>query len=161
GRWHHLIEDLGRSLDRLGVDVRLDTAMTASDVRALGADVTIVATGSSWDTSGRSVHRADRDGIPRAAGSHVIDPIAAIRDPDSCGRHVAVVDDTGAYAARGLAEQLALTGRRVTIVTAGAQIGHRLGPKMSAELGWDYPRLIAAGVQILTSSSLERIEPGR
>jgi hypothetical protein len=161
GRWSHLIEDLAGALDRLRVDVRLNTPVTASAVRDFGADVTVIATGATWDASGRSVHRPDRDAIPRTAGSHVIDPVSAIRAPESCGPRVVIVDDLGTYLALGLAEQLALTRTEVTLISPHAQIGHRLGPLMTADLGWAHPRLVAAGVEILTSSSIERIEPGR
>lgn len=159
--WGHLVEDLAGSLERLGVETRLNTELTASDATDFGADVTVVATGSVWDTSGRTVGRIDQTSIPQAAGSSVIDPIAAIATPEACGDRVVIVDDNGDYLPLGLAEKLAQTGRAVTLVTAHMAPGSRLGSAATLDLPWVYPRVLDAGVAIVTSSYVDRIEPGR
>jgi NADPH-dependent glutamate synthase beta subunit-like oxidoreductase len=80
GLWLSLVDDLATSLVRLGVECRLDTEITATGVSDEDADVTFIATGSSWDTSGYSVFRPESDGISRTPESHVIDPITAIAE---------------------------------------------------------------------------------
>ncbi len=155
--WGHLVEDLAGSLGRLGVEIRLNTELAASDATEFGADVTVVATGSVWDTSGRTIGRVDQISVPQAAGSSVIDPITAIASSEACGDRVVIVDDNGDYLPLGLAEKLALAGHAVTLVTAAMAIGSKLGGTL--DLPWVYPRVLDAGVAIVTSSYVDRIEP--
>ena len=159
--WARLVDDLAASLARRGVEVRLGVEATAADVRAHGADVTAIATGSAWDESGFAVRRVGVAAIPRAADSHVIGPIAAIADPQTCGERVVIVDDNGDHLPLGLAEHLAQAGRAVTIVTAHPVVGHRLGVDETVDFGWVYPRMLAAGVQVVGFSYLDRVERGR
>jgi 2,4-dienoyl-CoA reductase-like NADH-dependent reductase (Old Yellow Enzyme family) len=159
--WLQLVDDLTRSLERLGVSCRLDTEMTATSAGAFAADAMFVATGSTWDTSGFSATRPEPSKVPRAEGSCVLDPITAIADPEACGERVVIVDESGAYLPLGLAERLALQGRHVAIVTPHLSVGRTLGPDSTVDLAWIYPRLVAAGVSIHTASHVTRIEPGR
>ena len=158
--WGHLIEDLAGSLDRLGVDVRLETEATAGTPDELGADVTVLAAGASWDKSGFSILRPDREGIPGADSQHVLGAIEAIADPRACGRRVVIVDENGDYTALGLAELLARAGRAVAVVTAYPFAGLKLLPPGTADYAWIYPRLVEAGVTITTQSFVDRIDPG-
>jgi 2,4-dienoyl-CoA reductase-like NADH-dependent reductase (Old Yellow Enzyme family) len=159
--WLELVDDLAASLERLGVDVRLGTAGDAAAVRRFGADVTYVATGAQWDESGASARRVETSAVPRAPGSHVVDPISAIASPESCGERVVIVDDNGDYLPLGLAEHLLSLGRAVTVVTPNQAVGTRLGEDATVDLAWVLPRILAAGVTTITSSFLERIEPDR
>jgi 2,4-dienoyl-CoA reductase-like NADH-dependent reductase (Old Yellow Enzyme family) len=160
GAWLHLVDDLVAALYRLGVDVQHGSPISANDIREFGADVTFLATGSVWDISGFSVLRTDQPSIPRAVGSHVVDPITALTSPDACGDSVMIVDENGDYLPLGLAEMLALSGRRVAIVTAHPGVGRKLGPDSTADLAWVLPRIVAAGVEIHSLSHVRRIEPG-
>ena len=159
--WLHLVEDLVESLTRLEVDCQTGKEMTAEGARTFGADMTFVATGSTWDTSGYSVYRPDRELIPREPGSHVIDPVTAISDPASCGEHVVIVDGNGDYLALGLAERLAMAGRNVTIVTPHMSVGRKLGPESTVDLAWVYPRVVEMGVDIIPSAHVDSIETDR
>jgi hypothetical protein len=96
--------------------------------------------------------------IPRADGSHVVDPVAAVESPAACGHTVTIVDGDGGYLALGLAELLASAGRRVTIVTPAADVGRTLGVAGTLDLDWVRPRLVEAGVSIVTSTRVEWIE---
>ncbi len=158
--WTHLVEDLAGSLGPLGVDVRLETEATPDTPGQLGAEVTVLATGASWDKTGFSILRPDRDAIPGAASGHVLSPIEAIADPEACGQRVVVLDDIGDYTALGIAELLAQSGRTVEIVTAFPQAGMRVMPAATADYAWIYPRLVESGVAITTQSFIESIERG-
>ena len=158
--WAHLVEDLAGSLERLGVDVQLATDATPGTPAELGADVTVLATGASWDRTGFSIHRPDRDAIPGAGSSHVLTAVEAIADPEACGQRVVIVDDVGDYTAPGIAELLAEAGRAVEIVTAFPQVGMKLMPLVTADYAWIYPRLVQNGVAIRTQTFVELIEPG-
>jgi len=138
--------------------VQLNKEATADAVAAFGAEEVIVATGARWQTSGFSTFRPDREAIPRQDGAHVIDPLSALADPASCGARVLIVDDNGDYLPLGLARLLAAAGKQVTVVTTDAMAGR----KLEATLDWPWlmPRVVAAGVQLRTSTSVEAIGAG-
>jgi 2,4-dienoyl-CoA reductase-like NADH-dependent reductase (Old Yellow Enzyme family) len=154
-RWAEVAADLERSLDRLGVEVRLGRAADIEEVAVAGADMVAVATGSVWQASGFSPNRVDRDEIPRDPGARVIDPVTAIDDPDACGRNVLIIDDNSDYLPLGLARLLAGMGRTVTIVTAASDVGEKLKPTL--DMPFIYPRLVSAGIAIVKLNYVERI----
>jgi 2,4-dienoyl-CoA reductase-like NADH-dependent reductase (Old Yellow Enzyme family) len=156
--WWHLVEDLAGSLRRLGVDVRLGTEATPDTPGELGADTTIVAAGATYERSGFSILRPDRDTIPGAESGHVLTPIEAITDLDACGDRVLVLDDVGDYTPLGLAELIAQSGRSVRIVTILPAVGLKV-MLATTDFPWTYPRLVAAGVHVLTQSTVDLIEP--
>jgi 2,4-dienoyl-CoA reductase-like NADH-dependent reductase (Old Yellow Enzyme family) len=159
GHWNVLIDDLEASLSRLPVKICSRKTATAEAVIAFGADFTVIATGASWETSGFSTFRPDRNSIPGFEIAHVIDPLTAIASPVSCGRRVTIIDDNGDYLPIGIARLLAQNGKEVTIVTHEAALGQKLRPTL--ELPWVYPRMLDAGVRVVGSASVERIEPDR
>jgi 2,4-dienoyl-CoA reductase-like NADH-dependent reductase (Old Yellow Enzyme family) len=159
--WSRLVDDLAASLERLGVEVRLGVAAIATDVRAYGAEVIAIATGSVWDESGFTVRRVGVAGIRRTTDSHVIGPIAALAAPATCGERVVIVDDNGDHLPLGLAEHFATSGHSVTVVTAHPSIGHRLGTQATVDFAWVYPRALAAGARIAAFSFIDRIERDR
>lgn len=157
--WGYLVSDLAGSLVRHGVEVQLNKTATAEEVEEFGADVVIVATGASWDASGFSTHRPDRDEIPRDADAHVLSAVEALAAPERCGERVLIVDDNGDYLPLGLARILARLGRQVSIITADRMLGRRL--EATLDLPWVYPRLLEAGVSVQDSTFVERIEAGK
>lgn len=159
GHWNDLIDDLEASLSRLPVEICSGKTATTEAVISFGADITVIATGASWETSGFSTFRPDRNSIPGFDHAHVIDPLTAIASPASCGRRVAIIDDNGDYLPIGVARLLAQNGKEVTVVTHEPALGQKLKPTL--ELPWVYPRLLGAGVRVVPSASVERIERGR
>lgn len=158
GSWSFLVDDLATSLQRRGVQVAVNTEATADAVAAFGADEVIVATGARWQTSGFSTFRPDRDAIPRAADSHVLDPLTALAAPEGCGQRVLVIDDNGDYLPLGLARLLAHLGKEVTVVSCDAMLGRKL--ESTLDWPWLMPRVAAAGVALRTSTFVERIGAG-
>jgi 2,4-dienoyl-CoA reductase-like NADH-dependent reductase (Old Yellow Enzyme family) len=157
-RWSRLVEHLGGSLERLGVEVRTGTEATLELARSLSVDHTIVATGSAYATDGFSILRPDRRTIPGLDSTTVLDPATAIADPTACGDAVLIVDDHGAHTALGLAELLAQDGRRVELLTARGQIGHDTVLTATVDLPTMYPRLVKAGVRCTAEATVERID---
>jgi 2,4-dienoyl-CoA reductase-like NADH-dependent reductase (Old Yellow Enzyme family) len=155
GTWGELAADLAASLERLEVDVRLGVEATPDDVAAAAIDAVFVATGSVFDTSGFSISAPGR---PRLEGSeldHVIDPAAAIGDPERCGSTVVIVDDNGDHLPLGLALLLAAGGRSVEIVTRHLFAGSQLAA--TGDLGFVLPQLAEAGVRVTAQTSVRRI----
>jgi 2,4-dienoyl-CoA reductase-like NADH-dependent reductase (Old Yellow Enzyme family) len=159
-RWLRLVDHLAGSIDRLGVDVRLDTVATPEAVKLLSPDAVVVATGASWERSGFSMLRPDRDGIPGADTGNVADPVQAIAAPERCGGRVLIVDDHGTHLALGLAQLLTADNRSVEFVTAHSQPGIQTGVLGTVDFPWIYPRLVAAGVRFSVEATVVEIDGG-
>lgn len=104
-----------RELQRLGVELRLNTEATAATILAEAPHAVIVATGATYSRSGRGFH-SERD-IPGYERDFVYRPeeIMALRTPPR-GR-VVVLDDEGLHTAMGIGEWLALNGAEVEFLT--------------------------------------------
>ncbi len=158
GNWLQMAEDLAASLERLGVEVRLGAEASAEAVARFGADDVFLATGASFDRSGYSISTPHRDGIPGADGEQVLDPAAAIADPENCGQKVVIVDDNGDHLPLGLALLLAEGGRSVEVVSSELFAGSRL--IVTGDIPWLYPQMKEAGVAVTSQAVADRIEPG-
>jgi 2,4-dienoyl-CoA reductase-like NADH-dependent reductase (Old Yellow Enzyme family)/thioredoxin reductase len=103
-----IVDHQERELSRLGVDVRLNSRATTDEIRALGADRVIIATGS----------RPLAEPIPTDGSVPVVAPIDAVLDPGKWrDKDVVVVDGVGHFQAYAPAMALADAGARVVIVT--------------------------------------------
>jgi dimethylamine/trimethylamine dehydrogenase len=122
------------------VGVYRDSRLTAPDVREAGARHVVLATGSRWRSDG--VGRANNDAVPGSDAGNVLTPddIMAGRLPDG---PVVVFDDDHFYMGNLLAEVLARSGRKTTIVTPESEIAsytrytleHRRIARLLDELG--------------------------
>ena len=124
-RRHQIIDYLDwfeRQLNKLQVQVMLNTPLDAEEAKAIGADVVIVATGSLPD--GKAFQRAmpEHDvlpGIERGNVASAEDLMARIARP---GKRVIVLDETANWKGAGTALTLAEAGHDVTIVTGWSTI---------------------------------------
>jgi NADPH-dependent 2,4-dienoyl-CoA reductase/sulfur reductase-like enzyme len=126
---------------RRGVDIRLGVDADASTVLALDPDAVIVATGgrATTDASAKS------HPFPLAGGDRpwVVDHERAVRDADSLGPDVVVLDAVGDIAGIGVAHLLAERGTHVTVVSPMAS-----PMLLDAEtLQKALPRAVRAGVR--------------
>jgi dimethylamine/trimethylamine dehydrogenase len=134
--------------------------LDAGQISSWGADVVVLATGSSWSRDG--LNGFTRAPIPGADPSqaHVLTPEQVLlegkRPP---GSRVVVYDGDGYFAACGLAELLAREGLSVDLVT-----GYETIAPFSAETLEDAltrRRLHEAGVRMRTATTVTSVEPGR
>ncbi|MFP6780516.1 MAG: NAD(P)-binding protein [Gammaproteobacteria bacterium] len=157
GAWHDAIENLTGPLGSIGIEVQCQRLIGAFDV---SDDVVVCATGSTWDCSGYSPYRPDRDSIPGAAGRHVIDLGTAIRravaDPKALGSRVLIVDETGEYHPLGLAELLCNADVQVEIMTPRPFLGSET--QRSLDMPHIMPRLKAAGAIVTAQHFVEEID---
>ena len=157
GGWLDAIANLERPLNRLGVEVKCHSKIDADNI---DGDIVVCATGSSWDCSGYSPYRPERDAIPGAELPFVIDLGTAIQravdDPAGLGQRVLIVDETGEYHPLGLAELLADRGIDVEILSPRPFIGAET--QRTLDLPHVMPRLKAAGVTVTAQHFIERIE---
>jgi len=161
GGWQTAIDNLARPL--VGVTVELGREATPERLLEEGFDAIVVATGSTWSSTGFSPFRPDREGMPGHEAENVLGLDAAARraieDPRSLGANVVIVDETGAYLPVGLAELLADAGAQVELVTPLMMVGEQLAA--TSDLPYVYPRLYAKGVRMTTQSMPERFDGAR
>jgi hypothetical protein len=134
-------------VERLPIDVRLNTGATVAMVRDLGADAVVVATGSQPPAVPAWV-----DG---AAASRVFLTWDVIAGATPLGATVTVIDADGEHEGPGAAELLVADGRRVTLVTAFDFVGFYAN--YLSRIGI-MRRLGQAGVRIVTAVAPRRYD---
>lgn len=119
-RRHQIIDYIDwqeRQLGKLQVDVRLNTPMDADEVKAFGADVVIMATGSQATGNGfqRALPHLDR--LPGIENGNVYSAEEVMARQARPGKRVVVLDEGGNWKGAGTALHLAEAGHQVTVVT--------------------------------------------
>ena len=149
--WQDAINNLTRPLEKAGVEVRLHTVATLALLTTESPDIVVCATGASYDRTGYSPYRIDRETIPGVAQPHVLDIADATRkalvDTSSLGKRVLILDETDGYLPLGLAEMLANGGVSVEVVTPHLFVGE--DTLKTLEMAHLFPRLKAAGVTVI------------
>lgn len=158
--WQDMVDALRVGLDKAGVRYELGVQATATEVEGLRPDAVVCATGASWDTTGFSSYRWDRDALPGVEQENVTEVSAAVRralaDPHALGKRVLILDETGEYLPIGLADLLSGAGVEVEIVTRKASVGEEVIGAFDAP--FVYPRLTANGVRMSPQHFVERID---
>ncbi len=119
-----LIEWYERELERLDVQVQVNSPMFADDIAAFGADHVVMATGSQ--PSGTGFQRqlplqAELPGVHLPSVSSIEDVLTHQARP---GTRVVLIDDTGDWRGGGTAWWLAERGHEVVMVTSFPMVGH-------------------------------------
>ena len=157
--WQRAVDNLTRPLERHGVEVRLGVRVTPQMLALERSAVLVVATGSTWSSTGFSPYRPERERVLGSEQDHVLGLghacVRALQDPRALGARVAIVDESGAYLPVGLAELLADAGAEVAIITPLMMVGEQLA--VTSELPYVYPRLYEKGVRLIPQSSPEEI----
>ncbi|WP_119388775.1 FAD-dependent oxidoreductase [Taklimakanibacter lacteus] len=154
--WGRVRDYRAYQLSRMAnVETYFDSRLTADDVLSFGFENIAVATGAAWR----------RDGVARA---HVvampIDPVMPLFTPDDlmAGRlpkgRVVLFDDDHYYMGGVLAELLAATGARVTLVTSSAYVSD--WARNTLEQGAIHRRLAGLGVEIVLNRTVTRVVAG-
>ncbi len=115
-----------RQLNRLGVDVRLNTPFFTEEVLEFGADVVILATGSLPCASGYQRGIPTRDIMPGIDGDNVWHVEDVMNRSAKLGQSVLMVDDVGTWKGVGTALYLNEKKHDVSIVTPYPVIGREL-----------------------------------
>ncbi|MEO9575614.1 MAG: FAD-dependent oxidoreductase [Tateyamaria sp.] len=134
------------------VSTYLNSPLTANQVVEFKADHIVLATGSTWDTTG--IGRTNRRAIAGNDSGVVmsVDAICAGATPEG---PVVIFDDDYYYMAGLLAEMLRIAGHDVTYVTPLADVSHWAHNTM--EQGRIQARLIELGVTIIPHHNLHAI----
>ena len=121
-----LIEWYQRELERLDVQVQVNSPMFADDITSFGADHVVMATGSQ--PSGTGFQRqlplqSELPGVHLPSVSSIEDVLSHQSRP---GTRVVLIDDTGDWRGGGTAWWLAERGHEVVIVTSFPMVGHNV-----------------------------------
>jgi 2,4-dienoyl-CoA reductase-like NADH-dependent reductase (Old Yellow Enzyme family)/thioredoxin reductase len=135
-------------LTRLGVDVRLDTAADVDQVLAASADVVAIATGA----------RARRPEVPGVDLPHVSTATDVATGAVSLGRHVLVVSEDDRLAPLAVADHLAGTGCRVTLMYRSTAPSPLVG---KYTIGAVLARLDEAAVSTIAMTRLVAVDSDR
>ena len=163
GDWQKVIDDLAVVLELNGVEIRLGVTATAEMLAAESPGAVVCATGSTWDHTGFSAVRPDRETIPGTEGDHVLEvataAAAALSDPSALGTRVLILDDTGTYLPLGLAELLGNGGVHVEVLSRFPVIGDQIAG--TQDLPWLLPRLAKLDVRLSPNHFIEAIHGRR
>src|SRR5262245_45078321 len=159
GDWGRITDWRAVQLAKLpGVEVITGHRLRAADVLEYGAEVVVIATGSSW--RGDGTQPGYPGPMPGAGPSlpHVLTPEQVCAGQRPPGRRVVVYDTDGYYVGPGVAELLAADGYEVTIVTTFAV----LSPVSDETLEGDMLRahLHRAGIRVAHATTITEIKPG-
>lgn len=143
-----------RQLDRLGVNVILNSFLEEGEVRAIGADVVVLATGSLPDEDATQRWLPQIGPLPGLAKGNVYAAEDVMRRDAQLGDSVIVYDEGGNMRGVGTAWHLAEAGKQVTIVTSDPYVGKEL-TRTSADIPIR-ARLAKLGVQFLTEHAIAK-----
>ncbi|QGY00062.1 FAD-binding protein [Roseovarius faecimaris] len=141
-----------RQFERLGVVLHLNSYLDDAEVRARGADVVILATGSLPDEDGTQRWLPHLGPLPGRELGHVVSPEEVMRREVRLGDAVIVYDEGGNMRGVGTAWHLAEAGHQVTLVTPDPMVGKEL-----ARTSADIPiraKLAQSGVRFLTEHAI-------
>ncbi len=159
GDWGRITDWRAVQLAKLpGVEVITGRRLRAADVLDYGAELVVIATGSSW--RGDGVQPGHAEPMPGADASlpHVLTPEQVCAGKRPPGRRVVVYDADGYYVGPGVAELLAADGHEVSVVTTFPI----LSPVSDETLEGDMLRahLHRAGVRVTHATTITEIAPG-
>jgi dimethylamine/trimethylamine dehydrogenase len=131
------------------VEVVLESAVTAEEVREYGFDRVAVAAGARWRADG--VGRWHTHPMP-IEDVEVLTPDDLFAGRRPAGDRVVLFDDDHYYLGGALAELLAAEGRQVSLVTPAVRVSEWTVNTM--EQPRIHRRLVAAGVELVTAHAL-------
>lgn len=156
-QWSRVVDYRQIQIDKLpNVEIITNTRLSAQDIIEYGAEIVIIATGSTWDRSGLT--NLTQVPLPRngaEADAKVYTPEDIMVEGKDPGQRVVVYDTDGYYMGSGLAEKLRREGREVTLVVPG----HEVAPytQYTLEQGRLLEDLNALGVKIIRYSMLTEV----
>ncbi len=141
-----------RQFGKLGVELRLNSYLDADDIRELGADVVVLATGSLPDEERTQRWLPQLGPLPGREHGNVFAPEEVMRREAKIADSVIVYDEGGNMRGVGTAWHLAETGKQVVLVTPDPFVGKEL-----ARTSADIPiraKLAQLGVRMLSEHAI-------
>lgn len=147
-----LIDWYERQLEKLGVEVRLNSYMEATDVIAEMADRVILATGSLPPETGFQKAFPHLETLPGIARGNVYSIESVMARQVRPGKRVLLLDEGGGWRGCGTTWKLAEDGHEVTLITPDSMVGKELQRTAA-----DFPlrkTLGGLGVAFITEASI-------
>ena len=141
-----------RQLTRMQVAVRLNTPIDADEVRAFGADVVVLATGSQPTGEGYQRALPHLDRLPGIDRGNACSAEAVLAREVRPGRRVVLLDEGANWKGAGTALALAEAGHAVTIVTPAGVVGKEI-ERTAADLPLRQ-RLRELGARFVTDAAI-------
>ena len=141
-----------RQFDRLSVRLHLNSYLEQDEVRAIGADVVVLATGSLPDEDATQRWLPQLGPLPGLENGQVYSAEDVMRREARLGDSVIVYDEGGNMRGVGTAWYLAETGKQVTLVTPDPFVGKELS-RTSADIPIR-AKLAQLSVQMLTEHAI-------
>jgi len=147
---------LGQLAPLTNAQIYRDSALTAEDVLAMGAQHVAIATGAHWRRD--AVARLHLHPIPTDDAMPVFSPDDLMAGLGPTGGRVMLYDDDHFYMGSVMAEVLVARGCSVDFVTPAAKVAE--WAENTLEQAIIMRRLLELGVNVLTSKAPEAIGPG-
>jgi 2,4-dienoyl-CoA reductase-like NADH-dependent reductase (Old Yellow Enzyme family)/thioredoxin reductase len=140
-------------LEKLQVQVKLRTEMSAADIKAAGADAVVLCTGSNPSRDGFQRSFPHLAKLPGAEQDNVCAAHDVLEGKVTPGSRVLLLDDiNGWWPASGTALHLAQQRHQVTVVTAAEKAGAALDLSMTGDTLRE--RFAKYGVEVLLATAL-------
>ena len=154
--WQKAIDNLVTRAINAGAKINTSSEMTEVKIPD---GLSVFATGARWATTGYSPYRPERNNIPGCHLPIVTDIKTAIESvlesPDSLGKNVIILDETGEYLPLGLAELLADSKISVEIISPRSFIG--ADTQRTLDMPYVMPRLKHLNVRLSPLHFVEEI----
>jgi 2,4-dienoyl-CoA reductase-like NADH-dependent reductase (Old Yellow Enzyme family)/thioredoxin reductase len=144
------IDWLERQLNKLQVRVLMNSPLDADEVKAVGADEVIMATGSQPDGKGFQRWMPEHDALPGIERGHVFSCEDVMGKSARLGKRVILLDETANWKGTGTALQMAEAGHDVVVVTGAATVMAEMA-RTAADLQ-ARARLRELGVRLITEA---------
>ena len=141
-----------RQFDRLSVRLHLNSYLEQDEVRAIGADVVVLATGSLPDEDATQRWLPQLGPLPGLENGQVYSAEDVMRREARLGDSVIVYDEGGNMRGVGTAWHLAESGKQVILVTPDPYVGKELS-RTSADIPIR-AKLAQLSVQMLTEHAI-------
>jgi 2,4-dienoyl-CoA reductase-like NADH-dependent reductase (Old Yellow Enzyme family)/thioredoxin reductase len=149
-----------RQLEKMQVRVELKREVTADDIKASGAEVVILATGSNPDRRGWQRSMPHQEALPGAGQTSVCTVHDVLDGTVTPGSNVLLLDDiNGWWPASGTAIHLAKLRHQVTIATASEKAAAQLDYSATGDTTRE--RFAKLGIEVLLATGVKSWNDGR
>jgi phytoene dehydrogenase-like protein len=152
-----IVDYLVREIERLGVEIELDSNVTVDSVGALDGEGVIVATGSRARATGFSP-RPDVPGIPGIETAHAVSGRDVLGGGVELGDSVLIVDFAAHIEGLSVADHLIDLGKDVELVTQHLYGGAKIGASMWLAMMKQIPR---KGVRVTPETIVTQLDGDR
>ncbi|MCU1719059.1 FAD-dependent oxidoreductase [Pseudomonas sp. 5P_3.1_Bac2] len=147
--------DLERQLRKAGVEISLNTRLSADDIVAAKAHGVIIATGSTPLKTAFTSTRPAVDRVPGTEQGNVFSVVEVLQGTAQLGKRVVLFDEDGGRYALGTAEYLLDRGHEVHLISRFISLAPNLA--LTLDLPVNYRHVFAKGLRYTLNSWVRHI----